>query len=187
MKKLGLYLIILLGLAASSAMCQQVRFNFDVKTDFSKFKTYKWVPVEGAAPPQVLTDDQIRTAFDNELARKGLAKVDSETADLFIGYQFGFEKEQTFGGYSSWGYGRGWERDAWHGGGRPPEQASTIYPGELALEMYETATHTLVWRGIATKNIDPEAKPNKRQKHLVKAVKKLLEHYPPVAVVRASH
>lgn len=49
--------------------------------------------------------------------------------------------------------------------------------------MYETSNHALSWRGVASKTIDLNAKANERQKHLEKAVKKLLEYYPPMAVV----
>jgi hypothetical protein len=39
----------------------------------------------------------------------------------------------------------------------------------------------LVWRGLASKTLDPKAKPEKQQKNLAKAVKKLLKNYPPPA------
>jgi len=41
MKKLRIFLIALLGKAASNAMSQKVRFNFDKSADFMKFETYK--------------------------------------------------------------------------------------------------------------------------------------------------
>ena len=50
--------------------------------------------------------------------------------------------------------------------------------------MYAVSNHTLVWRGVASKTVDLNAKPNTRDKHLVKAVKKLMEYYPPAAVIR---
>jgi hypothetical protein len=37
----------------------------------------------------------------------------------------------------------------------------------------------LVWRGTASKTLDPKAKPEKKQKNLTKAVTKLLKNYPP--------
>ena len=46
--------------------------------------------------------------------------------------------------------------------------------------MYDSANHDLVWRGIASKTIDTNAKPEKRDKNLAKAVTKLLKNYPPV-------
>jgi hypothetical protein len=45
--------------------------------------------------------------------------------------------------------------------------------------MNDSAKHDLVWRGVASKTIDPKAKPEKRQKNLDKAVAKLLKNYPP--------
>jgi hypothetical protein len=163
-------------------MSQDVRYNFGGTADFSKFKTYKWVTIEGVKQAEGLTEQQIKDAFDPELAKKGLTKVDSATADLSIGYQFGVKKQQKFSSYHpEWGYGPGWS-DAWYGDTASGD-TSTIYEGELALDMYETAKHTLAYRGVASKAINPNAKPNERQKNLVKAVKKLMEHYPPVAFV----
>ena len=59
-------------------------------------------------------------------------------------------------------------------------QTSTIYTGQLAVDMYDSKGHDLVWRGVASKTIDTKAKPEKQTKNLAKAVKKLLKNYPPV-------
>ena len=45
--------------------------------------------------------------------------------------------------------------------------------------MYDPAKKQLVWRGEATKTLDPKAKPDKRQKNITKGVAKLLKNYPP--------
>jgi hypothetical protein len=58
-------------------------------------------------------------------------------------------------------------------------QTSTIYTGQLGLDIYDSANHTLVWRGVASKTINPKAKPDKQEKNLNKAVAKLLKNYPP--------
>jgi hypothetical protein len=60
-------------------------------------------------------------------------------------------------------------------------QTSTIYVGQLALDMYDSANKDIAWRGVASKTIDAKAKPEKQQKNLAKAVKKLLKNYPPPA------
>ena len=59
------------------------------------------------------------------------------------------------------------------------ESPPTIYKGELAIDMYNPANHDLVWRGVASKTLDPKAKPEKRQKNLNKAVTNLMKNYPP--------
>jgi len=58
-------------------------------------------------------------------------------------------------------------------------QTSTIYVGQLAVDMYDSKNHDLAWRGVASKTIDPKAKPDKQEKNLAKAVAKLLKNYPP--------
>lgn len=65
------------------------------------------------------------------------------------------------------------------GTGMTTGSTSTIYIGQLVVDMYEPAKKDLVWRGTASKTLDPKAKPEKQQKNLAKAVKKLLKNYPP--------
>ena len=174
---------VLLLLVAGASLAQDVRYNFDKSADFSKFKTYKWVPIKDAAKVSNLVDKQIRDAIDAELATKGLTKLDGDNANLYIGYQPAIGEEKQFNSYSTgWGNGPGWG-GGWYGGGMGSTSTygstSTIYKGQLALDMYYSAGHDLVWRGVVSKTIDPNAKPDKQQKNLAKAVKKLLKNYPP--------
>ena len=180
--RVSLLLVLVLLPLGSSAFAQDVRYNFDKDTDFSKFKTYKWVDLKDSAKVNDLMDKQIKAAIDAELAKKGLSKVDGDNADLYVGYQAGVGQEKQFTSYNSdWGYGPGWYRGGWYGGGMSTTtgQTSTIYVGQLGLDMYDQAKHDLVWRGVASKTIDPKAKPDKQQKNLAKAVAKLLKNYPP--------
>lgn len=182
MKNLFYVIFVVVVLAACTSFAQDVRYNFDKSTDFSKFKTYKWVPIKDAAKVSDLVDKQIKEAVDAELVTKGLSKVEGENADLYIGYQPAVNQEKQFNSYSSgWGYGPGWG-GGWYGGMGSTStygSTSTIYKGQLDLDMYSSAGHDLVWRGVVSKTIDPEAKPEKQQKNLAKAVKKLLKNYPP--------
>jgi hypothetical protein len=167
----------------SATLAQDVRYNFDSSEDFSKFKTYKWVDVKGSDHANELTEKQIREALEAELATKGLQKTDSDNADLLIGYQTAVGTEKQFTSYNTgWGYGPGWG-GGWYGGGMSSTTTtgttSTIYIGQLGVDMYNSNKKDLVWRGVASKTIDPNAKPEKQQKNINKAVKKLLKNYPP--------
>jgi hypothetical protein len=182
--KVLLFCTTLLLLTTNAALGQDVRYNFDNTADFSKFKTYKSVAIKDATPVDDLTDKQIKGALDAAFAQKGLTKVDEDTADLFIGYQAAIRTEQQFTSFTSgWGYGPGWYGGGWYGptGGITTGQTSTIYKGQLAVDIYDSAKHDLVWRGVASKTLDPKAKPEKRQKNLNKAVAKLMKNYPPPA------
>jgi len=178
----GMFLV--LCFFSTLGWAQDVRYNFDKDTDFSKFKTYKWTVLKNAAPLSELLDKQIKSAIDAELAKKGLAKTDSDSADLYIGYQAAVTQEKEFTSYSSdWGYGGGWYRGGWYRGGggmsTTTGQTTTILIGQLALDINDSTHKSLVWRGLVSKTIDQKAKPDKQQKNLAKSVAKLLKNYPP--------
>lgn len=161
---------------ATAVFAQEVRYNFDKNTDFSQLRTYKWVDIKGGQQVNSLTDKQIKEAVDAQLAQKGLTKVEEGNADILVGYQAAVSQNKQFTSYNSgWGYGPGWGG----AGGMTTTTESTIYSGQLVLDMYSPQGHDLIWRGIASKSIDPNAKPDKQEKNLNKAVAKLLKNYPP--------
>jgi hypothetical protein len=183
MRKYLILAAVLLLSSVTTTVAQDVRYNFAQGEDFSKYKTYKWVDLKGADQANELTQKQIKQAIDTNLATKGLQKVDSDTADLYLDIQTAVGTEKQFTSYNTgWGYGPGWG-GGWYGGGMASTtttgSTSTIYVGQLGLDMYDSAKKELVWRGVASKTIDPKAKPEKQQKNITKAVDKLLKNYPP--------
>jgi hypothetical protein len=186
MKRLTCLLVVLAVFGVGNAFAQDVRYDFDKSKDFSKYKTYKWVPIKGADQIDELTTKQLTAAVDSELAAKGLTKTDSEDADLYIGFQTAIGSEKQFTSYNTgWGYGPGWGR-GWYGYGGMSNSTtygstSTVYNGQLDLSMYDSKEKQLVWRGVVTKTLDPKAKPDKKEKNISKAVAKLLKNYPPKA------
>ena len=184
MKKLCFLLLGLLLCGAIPARAQDVRYDFDRDKDFSKYKTYRWVEVKGADQVDELTAKQLTAAIDAELARKGFQKTDQDSADLYIDYQTAINAEQEYTSYNTgWGYGPGWG-PGWYGYGGAATtttygSTSTVYIGQLDLSIYDSAQKQLVWRGTASKTLDPKAKPDKKQKNITKAVQKLLKNFPP--------
>ena len=169
-------------LIASFASAQDVSYNYDQKADFTKFKTYKWVTIQGAEQPDELTAKMIVQAIETQLTAKGLKKVESGEADLLVGYQVAVTKEKEVTSFSTgYGYGPGWGGRYYggYGGGVTSTTTATIFIGSLALDMYDAAAKTLAWRGLASKQIDTKASPEKRQKNLDKGMAKLLKNFPP--------
>lgn len=168
-------------LCCASASAQDVRYNYLPGTDFSKYRTYKWVQVPGVQYPDQLTDGQIKQAIDGQLSLKGLRSTEGSDADLYLVYQAAVSAEKQWNAYSSgggyWGYG-GWR--GWGGGMETTTVTSeTIRVGTLNLDFYDVATKKQVWRGEASKTLKMEKKPEKVQKNLNKAMAKLLKNYPP--------
>jgi hypothetical protein len=158
--------------AWGSALAQDVTYNFAQGTDFSKYKTYKWINISGGEHPNQLVDEQIRQAIDSQLAAKGFTKSDSDKADLYVGYQVSISQEQQWNAY---GTGGGWR----FGGGMATATSSTIQIGTLAFDVYDPANMQIIWRGSATKTLNPPKDPEKRERNLDKGVAKLLKNFPP--------
>ncbi|HET9130863.1 MAG TPA: DUF4136 domain-containing protein, partial [Terriglobia bacterium] len=70
---------------------------------------------------------------------------------------------------------------SWYGGtGTSTTSVNTITNGSLALDIYDASSKKLIWRGVATKSLDTNAKPDKKQKNMAKGAQKLLKNYPPM-------
>ena len=158
-------------LASSVAMAQDVQTNYMPGTNFAKYHTYKWVKIANGPYPNQIVSQQIVQAIDTQLAAKGLAKTDSDQAELYVDYQVAVTQERQWNVYSMGGY-------RW-GGGVASATSTPISVGTLVLDMYDPASKQLVWTGRATKTLDPSNNPEKNQQKLNKAMAKLLKNFPP--------
>ena len=165
------------------AYSQDVHYNYDRSANFASYKTYQWVdlPEPGGAVPDQLIDQDIKRAVDEQLAQKGLTRVEKD-ADLKVGYHAILREEKAinldaFGtGGGPWGWGGGW---GGFNSATVTGQTSTITEGTLLIDLYDPATKQLIWRGDATKTIDFRKNPDKNYKTLQKAMAKLFRNYPP--------
>lgn len=101
MKRISFAWVAALLMIASSALCQDVRYNFDKTTDFSRFKTYRWVTIKDAQKLDDIMDEQVKDSIDSALAAKGVSKVDGDNADLFIGYQVAVSSEKKYTSFNT--------------------------------------------------------------------------------------
>ena len=167
-------LTLVLGFAAGHAAAQEVTFNFDRDTDFSKFLSYKWVDIKSQQQVDYLTTQQIAIVIDAELAKKGLFKTNSDYADLYIGYQTALSRQTLWMAYrDGWGYGPRW------GGGLASIAEASIHAGELDLDIYAAAEKKLVWRGAVPNAFDLTLNLGDNETKIQKSVEKLLQNYPP--------
>jgi hypothetical protein len=76
--------------AVTATVAQNSEFRVDPSTDFSKYKTYAWDQSTNTERVTTQVDAQLAEALQSELAKKGLRKVDSDTANLLICYHSNF-------------------------------------------------------------------------------------------------
>lgn len=152
------------------ALGQDVHYNFMPGTNFAKYHTYKWVTIAGSPQLDQIKDAEIKQAVDSQLSVKGFTKTTDDKADFYVAYQTAVDKEKE---WNAFGTGRGW------GGGMATATSSTIAVGTLALDFYDPAAKQLIWRGEATKTLNPSGNQEKNMKNLDKAMEKLLKNFPP--------
>ncbi|HZF14689.1 MAG TPA: DUF4136 domain-containing protein [Steroidobacteraceae bacterium] len=165
------FAVALLVLASAAAIGQSISTNYVPGTDFSKFRTYRWVAVEGATAVDQILDQQIKQAVDKQLATKSLTKKDADPVDLYVGYQVAVEQEKELNAFGA----PGWR----FGGGMASVTTSTVDIGTLVLDIYNPVAKQLLWRGSASETVSTSGSPEKKQERLDKAMAKLLKKFPP--------
>jgi len=161
------------------AAAQDVKYNFLAGTDFSKYKTYKWVRVPDVQYPNQILDSQIMQAIDAQLAAKGLSKTE-DNPDLYVAYQAAVNQEKQWNSYSTGGDMWGWGRwGGWGGMETTRTTTSTINIGTINLDLYDVSSKQQIWRGEASKTLGSGKDPAKVQKNLHKAMAKMFKNYPP--------
>ena len=173
MKLIKITGLLCLGVAA---FAQEVQFDYDRSANFSAFKTYQWVDYKRVAVGDQLLDQDIKRAVDEQLAGKGLRRVESG-GDLLVGYQAGISEEKQFDAFGS-GFG-GWGGPGRGNFGDIHGTTSTIEIGKLVIGLFDPASKQLVWRGSASKTLDLKKDPDKNYRNLEKAMAKLFKNYPP--------
>jgi hypothetical protein len=171
-KLINLTVLISLGAAA---FAQEVQFDYDRSANFNVYKTYEWVDYKAVQLGDELLDRDIKRAVDEQLAGKGLGRVESG-GDLLVGYQAGISQEKAF---DSIGTG-GWRGPfGWGNWGNTRVTTSTIDIGKLVIGLFDPATKQLVWRGSASKALNISKDPDKNYRNLEKALAELFKNYPP--------
>ncbi len=165
---------------ANDAAAQKVATNYDTSVDFMKYKTYKWVTIEGAAYPNQLQDMQIKQAIDSALKGFGMVRQDSGDVSVYVAYQVSVNQSTQYNTYGTGGVGMGGGGWGW-GGGMSTTTPQTINTGTLVVDLYDPAMKQLVWQSTATKQLNPSSDAAKNQANLQKAVNKMFQKYPPGA------
>src|ERR1700678_1493349 len=151
------------------SVAQKINVDSSRSANFSSYHTYMWETSPNPAKGE--WDQRIVDAIDKQLQAKGLTKVDSNP-DLWVVYSNSIQnnKEVVGVGYIPSGIPGDW--------GAPAGHSTYAYKvGTLVVEIADTKTKQLVWRGSASNTISNNSKKN--TKNLDKAVAKLFNQYPP--------
>lgn len=160
------------------AAAQDTTYDYDRTAPFAQYRTYTFK--EGTSSGDRLIDDRIVAALQTNLGYRGLRMTDA-SPDVYVEYKMSYEKGQDITAYNygpmyggwGWGWGYGW------GSTWTDVRVREVLIGTLTVDMIDAKSGQLVWRGVATKQVDPDEDPHDRDKHVNKAVYKIFKHYPP--------
>src|SRR5713226_8209769 len=163
---------VLFLVALGTALAQQVKTDFDHQANFSQYKTYSWQEIK---PANSLRDARIKRAVDAQLAAKGwtVAESGGDVAIVAIATSHTERTLQTF--YD--GMGGGWRWRGFGGMGEATTTEQDYKEGTLVVDIYDTKTQQLIWRGSAEDTLSDKAAKN--EKNLDKGVAKMFKDFPP--------
>jgi hypothetical protein len=173
--KLASLLLAVAVLAACSSI--STTEDYDRATNFSRYKTYEWKTVD-PIQNQIL-EQRLKSAVETTLNSKGL-RTSAENPDLWVVPHTRLDKQTQINTYNSgWGYGYGWRGG--YGGGMTTSTVSEIPVGTLIIDLVDAGKKQMVWRGTASKTLEPDASPETKDKNIATAVQKMFANYPPGA------
>jgi hypothetical protein len=156
-----------------------VKYNYNPTTDFTRLKTFDWLPVPVKADISKLNIERIKHAVNTQLESKGL-RMASQNPHFLIAMHVG-KKEKIE--VIEWGYSYGPADSYWYKGAWKPGDIS-IYQyeeGTLILDFVDTTTKEMIWRSVAKAEVKPGKTPEKQEKEINKAVRKIFENFPPAS------
>jgi Domain of unknown function (DUF4136) len=161
-------------LIAGTVSAQQVKTDYDRSANFGQYKTYSWEQVKTKNPLWV---DRIKTSVNAALAAKGWSQVDSGGDVSIIAMEITHEQQTLNTFYDGFGGGWGWRRFGGAGFGDANTTTETYKVGTLVIDLFDTKTKQLIWRGSSSDTISNNS--NKNIQDLDKGVEKLFKQFPP--------
>jgi hypothetical protein len=151
--------------------------DYDPNAEFLSYHTFSWLEVPSADPKNAtqareqspLMAKRIRQGIHNELDKKGVQYIE-EGGSLLVIYYLGSQQmtEITKTMYSA--------GDRVGGGGATVRD---IDKGTLIVDLIDSSTMELVWRGTAENSQRTDVSQDKINETTDKAIKQLFKKYPP--------
>jgi Domain of unknown function (DUF4136) len=167
MKTRFAFCAILLCVASTIAVGQQVSVNYNHDVSFAQYHTYAWGSnnanqIQNSILAQVAQQD-----INSAMQGKGLQMVqESQNPDIILTANSGMRQQTSYSAWGMRGIGGGM-------GGITPEQN---VEGTMIVDLYDAKTQSLIWRGIAQDTLNKNG--NKNQEMVQKAVQKMFKQWP---------
>ncbi|MFQ5935324.1 MAG: DUF4136 domain-containing protein [Acidiferrobacterales bacterium] len=161
------FLSLLVVLTFATLADAKVSVNFDETVDFAEYKTYAWH--KGTPAADTLIQSHIENAINDQLGTRGLSKTADQPDMYVVVHVTTKENKQVI---DSW---LGYDSKSGHWGRH--KQMTTVEVGTLMVDLLDGKSKKLVWRGVATKTLEP--RPKNPKKTIDKIVARMFRRFPP--------
>jgi Domain of unknown function (DUF4136) len=157
----------LLCIASTIAMGQQVSVNYDHNASFSQYHTYAWASNNANQIQNSILAQAAQQDINTAMQGKGFQLVqEGQNPDLLLVVSGGLRQQTSWSAWGMRGIGGGM-------GGITPQQN---VEGTLIVDLHNVKTQSLIWRGIAQDTLSNNG--DKNQKTVANAVTKMFKQWP---------
>ncbi len=179
------YMMLCLLMVIHGCSTINVSQDYPLNADYSALKTYAWQSEKQEKTGDIrldnpLLDTRIRSAIDMFLFEKGYHQVSDVKPDFYMAYHqeiySGITVDQTRSGFA---FGMG--NYGYHGGiGFSTGNSAGSYDDNmLVIDVIDSGSGDIIWRGTGTRSFVPHADPEKITKEVNNTVNKILMQFPP--------
>ena len=163
--------------AAGCASTMNVSSYVERGLDVTQYRTYDWGPADALPTGDARLDanpffqDHVQGAVEKQLARKGFARVTVGAADLLIHYHASITNRIDVNRVDRQ-YGYCYEVECRAG-------ASDYEAGTLVLDIVDTRTNRVIWRGWAQDSVEEALhNPDRMAEQIDEAVTRMMSRLP---------
>ena len=178
----------MVGMACSSGPSIEVDYDPANAGKIATYKTFSWMPAPAdyEAPVSSIVLSRIGDAVENTMANKGITVKESGPTDFKMGWHLTTEAMTDYrtvnNSYGYGGYG-------WYGRGGGMGMATTTSTttqqnwtqGTFILDVVDSETNNLVWRGVASGEIKSDYSPQESAERVQELTDKMFANFPPQA------
>ncbi len=174
-------LLTLLTALVLLSSCDSTKYNvdYDKEFDFSKLKTYKFLPWSPQNSERIneLDRDRLYDAIRGELAARNMSEVEDDP-DAFVNLIILMQQKTGVTGYtdyySPYGYGYG------YGYGRSHTSYSqySYTDGTMLVDVFDAREKRLVWQGSAAGEVKGNQKSYQKEADIRSLMSKVFSFYP---------
>lgn len=149
--------------------------DYDAGASYDSYQTWAFGPSDDNRYT-TLDSSRVEAAVSRALEAKALTRTDAGSADLLVSYQIDdVERLDTSGFSYGLGFGRG--NFGWGLSTAPPVRE--VQEGQLIIDLVDTSTDKVVWRGTSKRYLNQNQSPETRQKLINEVVADMFSRYPP--------